>query len=370
MKKTLVFVAVALLVSVFSFVSCKKDGNKTITEPGLDRAPMLTNYADNYIIPAYAAMVKDLKALKAKTDAFVATPDATRLSELKASFEAAYIAWQKTDVLEFGPAEDVSLRMYMNTYPVTVTKLNSNIANGGYDLEQFGNKDAQGFPAIDYLLNGNANTIELFTTDAQSAARKQYLQAVVNKMLQKTEGVSNTWVSYRNTFVAATGTDVNGGMSKMVNAYVLYFERYLRAGKVGLPVGAMTGVAKPELTEAYYTPQLSNVLSQYAMAAAIAFYEGKSYDGTGSGASMKTYLASIGTKDDNGTAIADLITTKLKQAETRLKALNTPIKDAVISKRPEVLTIYDDMQQCVPLLKVDMVSAFGISITYTDNDGD
>lgn len=370
MKKTLVFIAVALLVSVFSFVSCKKDENKTITEPGLDRAPMLTNYADNYIIPAYAAMVKDLKALKAKTDAFVATPDATTLSELKASFEAAYITWQKTDVLEFGPAEDVSLRMYMNTYPVTVTKLNSNIANGGYDLEQFGNKDAQGFPAVDYLLNGNANTVELFTTDAQSAARKQYLQAVVNKMLQKTEAVSNTWVSYRNTFVAATSTDVNGGLSKMVNAYVLYFERYLRAGKVGLPVGAMTGVAKPELTEAYYTSQLSNVLSQYAMAAAIAFYEGKSYDGTGSGASMKTYLASIGTKDDNGAAIADLITTKLKQAETRLKALNTPIKDAVISKRPEVLTIYDDMQQCVPLLKVDMVSAFGISITYTDNDGD
>ncbi|MFN4248629.1 MAG: imelysin family protein [Flavipsychrobacter sp.] len=370
MKKTLVFAAVSVLVSVFSFMSCKKDDNNTVAEPGLDRAPMLTNYADNYIIPAYAAMVKDLKGLKAKTDAFVANPDAATLSELKSSFEAAYITWQKTDVLEFGPAEDVSLRMYMNTYPVTITKVNGNITNGGYDLEQFGNKDAQGFPAIDYLLNGNANTIELFTTDAQSAARKQYLQAVVNKMLQKTEGVSNTWASYRNTFVAATGTDVNGGLSKMVNAYVLYFERYLRSGKVGLPVGAMTGVAKPELTEAYYTPQLSNVLSQYAMAAAIAFYEGKNYDGTGSGASMKTYLASIGTKDDNGTAMADLITTKLKQAETRLKALNTPIKDAVISKRPEVLTIYDDMQQCVPLLKVDMVSAFGISITYTDNDGD
>jgi predicted lipoprotein len=113
MKKTLVFAAVSVLVSVFSFMSCKKDDNNTVAEPGLDRAPMLTNYADNYIIPAYAAMVKDLKALKAKTDAFVANPDAATFSELKSSFEAAYITWQKTDVLEFGPAEDVSLRMYM-----------------------------------------------------------------------------------------------------------------------------------------------------------------------------------------------------------------------------------------------------------------
>jgi uncharacterized protein len=322
------------------------------------------------VIPAYKAMVTDLKSLQTATNTFVAAPDAATLASLRTAFEKAYITWQKVDVIGFGPAEDVSLRMYVNTYPVTVTKVNSNILNGGYDLEQFGNKDAQGFPAIDYLLNGNANTIDLFTTDAQATARKQYLQAVVNKMLQKTEGVSNAWTSYRGTFVGATGTDVNGGLSEITNAYVLYYERYLRSGKVGLPVGAMTGVAKPELTEAYYTPSLANALAQQAMATMIAFYEGKSFDGTTSGAGMKSYLQAIGTKDANGTPMADAILAMLQQAETKLKALNTPMKDAVQTKRPEVLAIYDDMQQCVPLLKVDMVSAFGISITYTDNDGD
>ncbi len=370
MKKTLIFAIVAILVSVISFMSCKKEDKNDVATPSLDRAPMLVNYADNYVIPAYKAMVADLKSLETAANTFTTTPDNTTLTALRSAFEKAYTTWQKVDVVGFGPAEDVSLRMYMNTYPVTVTKVNSNITNGGYDLEQFGNKDAQGFPTIDYLLNGNTNTIDLFTTDAQATARKQYLQAVINKMLQNTEGVSNTWASYRGTFTSATGTDVNGSISKLVNAYVLYYERYVRAGKVGLPVGAMTGVAKPELTEAYYTPSLTNTLLQQAMTATIAFYEGKSFDGTSSGAGMKSYLQAIGTKDANGIAMADVITTKLKQAETRLKTLNTPMKDAVQSRRTEVLALYDEMQQCVPLLKVDMVSAFGISITYTDNDGD
>lgn len=370
MKKTIFIAFTFLLITGVSIVSCKKDKKEDVATPTLDRAPMLVNYADNYVIPAYKVMVSDLKTLQTAANTFTATPDNASLTALRTAFEKAYITWQKADVIGFGPAEDVSLRMYMNTYPLTVTKVNSNITNGGYDLEQFGNKDAQGFPAIDYLLNSNTNTIDLFSTDAQATARKQYLQAVINKMLQKTEDVSNAWASYRGTFTSATSTDVNGSISRLVNAYVLYYERFLRSGKVGLPVGAMTGVAKPELTEAYYTPSLTNTLAQQAMAATIAFYEGKSFDGASSGAGMKSYLQAIGTKDANGIAMADVITTKLKQAETKLNALSTPLKEAVQTKRPEVLAIYDDMQQCVPLLKVDMVSAFGISITYTDNDGD
>jgi hypothetical protein len=156
----------------------------------------------------------------------------------------------------------------------------------------------------------------------------------------------------------------------MVNSYVLYYERYFRSGKIGLPVGAMTGTAKPDITEAYYTPQLANTLANTAMQSIIAFYEGRSFSGAQGSASMKSYLSNIGTKGDNGELMADLVIKELNEASTALAAINTPLKDAVQNNRTAVLDTYEQIQQVVPLLKVDMVSAFGISITYVDNDGD
>jgi uncharacterized protein len=326
-------------------------------------------------VPAYTQMSNVLATLKAQADAFAAAPDAARLVSLQATWQTAYKMWQRVEMLEFGPEQTTALRMYMNIYPVTTSKVNSNISSGSYDLDQFGNTDAQGFPALDYLLNGSAgdNTaiLALYTTDAQATNRKQYVQAIVNKMYAKISAVRDAWTGgYRNTFVNATGTDVSSSLSLMTNAFVLHYERYLRGGKIGLPVGAMTGTAAPQLTEAYYSPTLSKELALEGLAAINDFYEGKNFDGTANGSGFKDYLATIGTKDENDKLIADLISDELMQANNALSGLTTTIKDAVVNDRPAILNIYTEIQQVVPLFKVDMVSAFGISITYVDNDGD
>ena len=374
MKKWLIGSMICALSGVVFLAACKKKNSDDDNTPSnnFDRKAMLTNYADNYIVPAYTVMESSLQELKGRTEVFTSIPNDQNYANVLNAWLEAYNVWQRVDMLEFGPAEDVSLRMYINTYPVTTSKVEANITVGSYDLESFNNKDAQGFPAINYLLsNGDKATIKaLYTTDSKAAARKKYLNDVVDKMLQKVKGVKEAWGTYRTTFVNATGTDAGSSTSKMVNAFVLYYERYFRSGKIGLPVGAMTGVAKPELVEAYYTPDFSNQLAIISLSAVMAFYEGRSFDGNAVGSSMKSYLKAIGTKDDNGALMADVITTELTDVDTKLKALQVSLKDAVQNNRPQVLAIYDEAQQVVPLIKVDMVSAFGISITYVDNDGD
>ena len=373
-KKYLIAGSVVLMSVILCLSSCKKEDSPGDKDNGLDRKPMLTHYADQYILPAYNQMQNSLNVLKTKADAFAAAPDENTLGQLQQAWKNAYIDWQKTDLVEFGPGEEVSLRMYMNTYPTTPSKIDNNIATGSYDLETFGNKDAQGFPGLDYLLNGIAGTpaaiVTLYTTDMQATARKQYVQAIITKMIEKVNGVKQNWASYRTTFVEKTGTDANSSLSKMTNAFVLYYERYLRSGKIGYPAGVMTGVALPSHTEAFYSPTLSKELAVASLKSVIAFYEGKSYDGSTSGACMKTYLAAIGTKDAGGNLMADVISTRLQEALAALEGLNGTIKNAVTDNRTEVLKVYEELQQVVALFKVDMVSAFGISITYVDNDGD
>ena len=379
MKKWMNIAGLATICFAILLVACSKDKNNTDNNNNnnsYDRGAMLTNYADAYIVPAYTRMSENLAVLKSKVDDFATAPTVAKLTDLQASWRESYLLWQKVEMLEFGPEQTTALRMYMNIYPVTPSKINNNIAAGTYNLEEFGNTDAQGFPAMDYLLNGlatsNNDILEYYVSGPQAANRKQYLQAVAAKMLEKINAVRAAWTTggYRNTFVNATGTDAGSSLSLMVNAFVLHYERYLRSGKIGLPVGAMTGVAAPQLTEAYYSPALSKELALAALEAINKLYDGISFDGTANGNGFKDYLAAIATKDENGTLMADLTTQELADATTALQGLNMPIRDAVNNDRNTVLNIYTELQQVVPLFKVDMVSAFGISITYVDNDGD
>lgn len=376
MRKWINIAGALTVCSLILVVACRKPKDDIDdTNNSYDRGAMLTNYADNYIVPAYTRMSSSLSELKAKTNDFTAAPDANRLAALQTAWKSAYLLWQKVEMLEFGPEQTTALRMYMSIYPVSQSKINANITSGSYNLEEFGNTDAQGFPALDYLLNGlganNNATLVYYTSDGQAADRKQYLHAIVDKMQQKVNAVRDAWNNgYRNTFVNATGTDVNSSLSLMVNAFVLHYERYVRSGKVGLPVGAMTGVAAPQLTEAYYSPAMSKELLLTAISAINDLYEGMSFDANSNGSGFKDYLAAIGTKDETDKLMSDVITEEVAQARTAIQNLNTPIKEAVVNNRPAVLNIYTEMQQVVPLFKVDMVSAFGISITYVDNDGD
>lgn len=375
MRKWIVTTFLTAVSSAILVVSCTKDKDNTIT-PGnnYDRGAMLANYADNYIVPAYTEMAGKLAQLKTDVEAFVAAPDVTKLSTLRASWVQAYATWQGVEILEFGPEASISLRDFFNIYPVSVTKVNTNISSGSYDLEQFVNKDAQGFPALDYLLNGvgatDADITAMYTTDAAANARKQYLLAVVNKMNSKIVAVKDAWATYKPGFTANTTTNAGGSLSVMTNAFMLYYERYVRSGKIGLPVGAMSGVAAPGLTESYYYPTLSKDLAIAALNSVISWYEGRGYNNGADGQGFKDYLTAVATKDNSGKLMADVISTEFAEAKAALAAMPSPLRDAVTNNRAGVLKVYEEMQQLVPLLKVDMVSAFGISITYTDNDGD
>ena len=363
-----------LLLALTLIASCDKKGSSSEDNKALDRKALFENYATHYIVPAYQALITDLEALQQAAITFSASPDAASLNALRASWYTAYLTWQKTDMLEFGPAETQSLRSFLNIYPVTTSKVEQNITSSTYNLETFNNYDAQGFPAIDYLIQGlaadDAAIIAFYTTDANAQARLTYLKTVIAKMKEKVNTVHSEWQSYQTDFINATGTDVEGSLSKMVNAFVLYYERFLRSGKIGYPVGAMTAQPLPTHCEAYYAPEKGKPLAVEALKSVIAFYEGKSFDGNQSGKGMKTYLTAIGTKDDAGTLMADVISNELNTALTALSGVNGTIRDGVVNNRSQILGVYDLLQKAVASLKVDMVSAFGISITYVDNDGD
>ncbi|SMB98543.1 hypothetical protein SAMN00120144_3837 [Hymenobacter roseosalivarius DSM 11622] len=373
MKKTLVS-AFVLLLTAWVMFSCQKDPGSSTPDPSPsatpDRKALLTQWADSLIKPGYQRFDGKFAALKNKTTAFTTAPTTASLLEARQAWQQAYVEWQKVEMFEFGPAESVSLRNHFNIYPTDAAGIRQNISSGSYNFDLATTIPQQGFPALDYLLNGiGADNAAIVQQYAASAGHRRYLTDVVAKMDQTFGKVYAEWNgSYRDTFINNAGTDASSSLSRVINAYSLYFERYLRAGKVGIPAGTMTGTPVPEKIESYYLRgALPGQLATTAHAAVQLFFNGRS----ASQPSLKSYLDALGAKDSRtNQTLSGIINTQLDASYQKLNSLSPDLYAAIRSRNAEAVASYNEMQKAVRMLKVDMTSALGITVTYVDNDGD
>ncbi len=365
---------VLLLLAGFTACSKKDSPNKEENSgSSADRQAMLLNIADEIVIPSYASFKVKLDALNTKADAFSNAPAPATLSDLRTAWVNAYTEWQKVELFEFGPAEQYVLRGYFNIYPANVSNINANISSGTANLDLPSNFSSEGFPALDYLINGlatdDATILTYYTSAPDAPNRKLYLKSIVAKMTSIFNIVNSEWNgSYRSAFINKSGVDASSSTSVMINGYVHSYERTVRSGKFGIPAGAMmNGTVSPQNVEAYYKKDISLTLAKTAHQAAIDFFKGKSVKSGIEGASIKSYLNSL---PSAGSLAADIIN-QFNLTTGKLNVIPTEDLSSVVQNNNQLMVdVYNEMQKSVRLLKVDMTSAMSITITYTDNDGD
>ena len=371
------FIKVSVIALIGSFLailsSCTNDGMDDAGSD-FDRPAMLNNYGNNLILPSYENLKSSVDEMNTAADAFSNEPTAANLSELQDKLKNARLAWQDAAIYQFGPAEMNVLRAVLNTYPADTEQVNSNIESGTYNLETLENRAAAGFPTLGYLLHGTGDSNEqivlAYTADQNASNRMAYLQDNVDYIKENTDATLNAWLpsggNYIETFLSDdnAGTDVGSSLGMMVNALVLHYERFMRDGKIGIPAGVRSaGVPRPEATESYY--------AGYSLELAIANLQAikRLYLGTGpaagDGLGLEENLISL-----DASGLSNDIVTEMDQAIAALQNLNDPLSGQIESNNDPVLTAFQELQDVVVLLKADMASALGVTITFQDNDGD
>jgi len=365
-KRGILFVVVAILI-----IACggESEGGGSSTD-GFDRGAMLVHLADDIIIPAFEDLETDLTDLVSVTEVFTETSNEANLTALKTSWLTAYKTWQYVEMFNIGKAEELQYSFYMNIYPVSILEVENNITNGGYDLETPANYDAQGFPAIDYLLYGLTEepsaVLEKYTTADNAEAYKLYLTDVVGRMKDLTTTVLDDWNNtYRNQFVVSTDNTATSSFNKLINDFVFYYEKGLRANKVGIPVGEFSINPIPETVEGYYNQEVSKELAMEALTAVEDFYNGKNYNGTTSTLGFKAYLEYL----ENDELVSS-IASQFAVARASLNDLDTNFVTQIATDNTSMELTYDEIQKLVVFFKVDMLSAFNVSVDYVDADGD
>lgn len=350
------------LFAVFLFlISCNEKEN-TSTDDTFDRKQMLKDYAEFYIIPEFSQLNDNVIELQSIANSIESNQDEEKINSLKSKFIDTYKKWQKVGFLNFGPSETNSLLNIINIFPANKNKILANIQSGNYNLLNAANIDAIGFPAIDYLLFSDDPALNSKFDDEKY---KKYLLDLINLIKDRVKNNYDEWSgNYRNTFSENDGKSVGSSLSMIVNSINKYWEKDIRDGKLGIPIGIRTsGVVQKERCEAYYSKNSVELL-KISVQSYINFFQNNE-----KGLSLYDYLYSRRSKYGDGT-LHDKILNNFKNILSELNKIDGDLESNIDNNKDELISLYQEFQKQIVYLKVDMPAILGVSITYQDNDGD
>ena len=355
-------------------LSCSKPDNDSSTSntasTTYDRTALLANMTNNIIVPAFNNFENQLSAFNETLSQFNLNRNTENLNAMQHRFVETYMAWQHVEMFNINKAEEIFYAQKMNIYPTNIARIEANMTLENVNLNANANDwAAQGLPAIDYMLFGLGENNEAITkkyeTDAGVNPYLRYLNLLVEQMNTITAEVASYWNTNKDAFITAAGNSSTSSLNLLANDYVYYFEKGLRAHKIGIPAGVFSRVL-PQNVEGLYKKNISKALALEALKASKNFFLGIHFNGTTQGESLKNYLDFVTESTDLSTEII----AKFDLAIEKVNALENNFHHMVNDHNQQMLESYDAIQAVVIHLKTDMLSALGISVDYVDADGD
>ena len=335
-----------------------------------DRVKMMTFITGEIILPSYDNLNSSLTELKESYELFKINITEHNLEELRNKWLNSYKLWQHVEMYNIGKSMEDYLIFRSNIYPVDTVRVNQNIDNGEYDLENPNNYAAQGFPTMDYLLFGIENEpVKVIDHYKENDKVMSYLGALIEDLAANVKTVNDDWNQVKNEFVNSVDNTASSNLNMMVNDFIYYYEKGLRANKFGIPAGVFSGGALPDRVEGFYSKNFSKVFALEAMTSIKKFFNGESYkDDDLEGLGLKSYLDFV--EKGKEEFLSDKINAQLIDAEKSINELDNNLSGQIESDLIKVLKTYDKIQTAVVLLKVDMLQALNIAVDYADADGD
>lgn len=363
--------SLALTAGIF----CSKGGDDGDNDDnGFDKAGMLTNYADQILLPAYKSLQEKVNSFETLSNTFLTTRNTANQQALLDAYKQLHLQYTRVEAFNLGPAVVAALDVYLNFnggldynfntngeltgFSIDSNTIESNISSGNYDLTQYARNTfyAQGFPAINYLFFG-PNAIQKFSNN--TATRVKYAKDVVSRIKSLVDKVNNDWTAYRTDFISNTKTNVGSPIGNMINNLAFTLD-VLKGPRIGWPFGKQSnGIAFPAKVEAYFAGN-SSALAQESMRNLK-----KIFTGGGSGKGFADYLVALKKEE-----LAGQVTAQFDIVISKLEAIPDPLSTTITADPAKVEAAYKEIQKLLTLIKTDVASATGVQITFMDNDGD
>ncbi len=366
-----------IIVSLFTVFSCGKN-----EEPNdsFGKKEMFTNYANNLILPAYNAYGTALTNLQIAVTDFNSSPDLAKLTTLQNAFLLAYEKWQSCEIYEkTEPANDEMALENTNFYPTRKDSIEAYISRNQNTTTFIKSKikTDKGLPAIEYLLFSRTlsqqDILNRFTTNTNADSYKIYLTSLVSNVLEVQTNIVNKWnTTYREIFINNIGTDAASSFSAMANTIAQRTDD-LKRHQVGIPSGYSGNVATintiPTAVQAYYSNNSINYILLTLNNMKDVMY-GKNPVTSVDGKGLYDYVKTLNVTSSFGGNLEDEIINQIDVCIAKANDCAPDFSATITNDKPKADALFLETKKLLILMKADLPSALGVTISYTDSDGD
>ena len=361
------FILVGLVLTCL-ISSCKTD-EVVVVEESFDRTAFLTNYADNFIIPAFDTLMDQAAAYQTAAQQFEDEMSVDHLVALRTAWSSLYFQWLNLSSFNFGPAGAVGLTRTMfeeqGAFPPDTSLIESKISSGDFLLDD-SFRASRGLCTVQYLLFKDLDP-NVCLADFDSK-RLDYLVAISDQFESFMANIQSHWISsYRTTFITNLKTNVTSSTTQMYNGFLMDYFRisnYKMATSLGLTVKQTE--LDPHFLDVYYTGQSGTYLRHH-FEALMELFEGE-YTAAANQIGWADYLIQ---SNDAGAQLVETIRAKQLVVRAAFDALPAlPLEQLMQEEHPSVFELNDALSDLYHLFESDMSSILGLAVTFDIDDGD
>jgi predicted lipoprotein len=334
----------------------------------VDRRAVLASLADAVFVPHFQALADDGGALDATLRDLVARRSPEALADARAAWRAARSAWTRTEAMWFGPVMDRRSRSLLGWWPIDTDRINAAIAERetvtAMDVGERFASTQRGLGAVEYLLFDPGRDI-LGELDDDGSLAADYLLALGQVIREETAAVRAEWtgeddgVSYADELAgrAARAFAESLALADIVRVSVFLTET-TGDMRLGAALGAMNGEADvdaiPGGAAGHALDDLRNAVRGIQL----------------------TYVGA-----EDGLGVGDLVAQLSEDTDARMRAaldaaleaidhVPGPLKQTALTDPGAVAAVRDRIKDLQRILNTEVVSLLGISVGFSDNDGD
>jgi len=349
-----------LLVVASLLAGCSDDGGDGGGGGGggdeVDTAALLAAVADEVIVPAYEDLDAAFDGLTASLDQLCASPDAAALEAARGAWRDVETAWEQTRAGGVGPA--MERRLAASVGFVGRAGAVDELLAGEAPVEVEALRDAgaavKGISALEVALFGEGSD-ELAT--AAGGRRCTYLQSVTELGAEAAGEVLSDWQGgYRDDFVEGMDGDPQASLDLLVNELIF---RATEVDDQGLRA----------LVEAESADELPASRADGPAAFRLA----------GLRANLEGIAEALDTEAE-GLRLVDLVAARSADTAERLDAATddaveamAPLPDSVTDSFSDPAAVADAhaaVEALKVLLATEVASQLGVTISFSDADGD
>lgn len=328
----------------------------------VSKQSMLESIGRSVLAPAYTQLAARAADLSTAADALTSGPTAKSLDRAQDAWRQTLLAWRRTQSYAHGPAEDLGIYPRIQFWPPRRPSIDRVLhadrpIDAGY-LQELG-ANSVGLSTLELLLfdpaRDTAATLAALTGPA-GGRQRQYVRGLAQDLAKQTRTLADAWqgpAGYVTTFGGGGQPQVNLLVNDMLEAIEGGAENRLRV------------VLERHAERQFKSELLEGGPSGTSQQGLLALLTGaKAVFQGGGGVGVDDYLRLL------KSPTAGRAEAQFQRAIDAVRLLDGPLEDAIVAHEDLVKRAHEECRLLEIMLKTEVASSLGVTLTFKARDGD